>query len=145
MVKSLNNYIIEKLKLSKNTIEEKENEYIESIFKIISVDIDSVPNLKEKILDWLNNYNKTLYCYTPNFYYNYEKIYLKKEELFKKISVNNISIEKILKVFNKIKENNNIWDGEDRINKIYYDDFNLAIILNDYDENEPILIEKTHV
>lgn len=144
IMNNLNTYIIEKLKLNKD-IKDNSNEYIESIFKIISTDPDSTPNLKEKILDWLGDYNKTLYCYTNNFYYDYEKIYLKKKELHKKVMVTSSLTQTILNVFKQIKEKNNRWPGEGRIYEIYYDDFNLAVILKDYDRNEPILIEKTRI
>lgn len=144
IMNNLNTYIIEKLKLNKD-IKDNSNEYIESIFKVISTDPDSTSNLKEKILDWLGDYNKTLYCYTNTFYYDYEKIYLKKKELYKKVMVNSSLTQTILNVFKQIKEKNNRWPGEGRIYEIYYDDFNLAVLLKDYDRNEPILIEKTRI
>lgn len=144
IMNNLNTYIIEKLKLNKD-IKDNSNEYIESIFKVISTDPDSTPNLKEKILDWLGDYNKTLYCYINTFYYDYEKIYLKKKELYKKVMVNSSLTQTILNVFKQIKEKNNRWPGEGRIYEIYYDDFILAVILKDYDRNEPILIEKTRI
>ena len=144
IMNNLSQYIIEKLKLNKDTIG-KENEYIESIFKVISTDINSTPNLKEKILDWLGDYSKTLYCYTNDFYYDYEKIYLKKKELYKKVAVTSSLKQTILNVFKQIKEKNNKWYGEGRIHEIYYDDFNLAVILKDYNKNEPILIEKVKI
>ncbi len=146
IMNNLSQYIIEKLKLNKDTTIEKGNEYIESIFKVICTDINSTPNLKEKILDWLGNYSKTLYCYTTNFYYDYEKIYLKKKELYEKVAVTSVSLSQtIINVFKQIKEKNNKWPGEGRIHEIYYDDLNLAIILKDYDRNEPILIEKVKI
>ena len=146
IMNNLSRYIIEKLKLNKDTTIEKENKYIESIFKVISTDINSTPKLKEKILNWLGNYNKTLYCYTTHFYFDYENIYFKKKELYEKVSVTSVSFKQtILNVFNQIKEKNNKWSGEGRIHEIYYDDFNLGIILKDYPKNEPILIEKVKI
>lgn len=140
---NLNNYIIEKLHINKDS-KYKPN-YIEGIFKILGKPQQKFNEQAKAIEEWINDYNKYLYCYICGS----KILEFNEEERTKfnknyKISINRLDIkgfDKLIKdtidsmkvIYNDHQESD-IW-------KIEVTDYDLMITT--YDDAYPIFFEKS--
>lgn len=140
---NLNNYIIEKLHINKDS-KYKPN-YIEGIFKILDKPQQEFNEQAEAIEEWIGDYNKYLYCYICGSkileFNTEEKTKFNKNY---KISINRLDIkgfDKLIKdtidsmkaIYNDHQESD-IW-------KIEVTDYDLMITTSD--DAYPIFFEKS--
>ena len=141
-MKELNNYIIEKLHINKDS-KYKPN-YIDGIFKILDKPLQEFNGQAEAIKEWIGDYNKYLYCYIHGSkYLNFNEEERTKFNKNYKISINQLNIggfDKLIKdmsdsmkaIYNDHQQSD-IW-------KIEVTDYDLMITT---DDAYPIFFEKS--
>lgn len=142
-MKNINNYIIEKLKINKDS-KYKPN-YIDGIFKILDKPQQEFNEQAEAIKEWIGDYNKYLYCYIHGSkYLDFDEEERTKFNKNYKISINRLDIGGFDKLIKKVSslmktlfndhQKSNIW-------KIEATDYDLMITT--YDDAYPIFFEKS--
>ena len=144
-MKKLDTYIIEKLRINKDT-KSNYKSYIDGILFILGIEdiVNDKSKVKNKILDWLGDYSKTLYCYCSKKDYD-NRLAKVKEELDAKISFSPIENSLMAKAINLTDKK--VYDGrkegDDIVEKILISDYDIAIYL--FDKLYPIIFEKSKI
>ena len=133
VVKQLNKYIIEKLKINKDS--KLENvDYISDIIDIFHVEFNE--KSENCFIQWLNDYDKTLWCYFNELEYRYVK-----KGRINKISLNP-SDAITMKQAEDIADQANVYKANDAfITEIKLSQFALAIYIKH--KTWPIVFEKS--
>ena len=142
-MKRINNYILEKLKINKDT--NIENNYLEDILIIIDALETANDKVKELINTWLNDYSNTLYCYCSDKEYK-DRLEGLKSDISDKISINKIDNSLMAKAIN-LASGATIYhgkdDGNDVIEKIQDSQYDIAFYI--YGKIYPIIFEKSKI
>lgn len=139
---NLNNYIIEKLHINKDS-KYKPN-YIEGIFKILDKSQQEFNEQAEAIKEWIGDYNKYLYCYIyGSKYLSFNKEKRTKFNKNYKISINRLDIKGFDKLINDMVDSMKVIynNQQSDILKISVTDYDLMITTS-YDAY-PIFFEKS--
>ena len=133
VVKQLNTYIIEKLKINKDS--KLDNiDYISDIIDIFHVEFNE--KAENCFIQWLNDYDKTLWCYFNELEYRYVK-----KGRINKISLNP-SDAITMKQAEDIADQANVYKANDAfITEIKLSQFALAIYIKH--KTWPIVFEKS--
>lgn len=138
IVNNLKEYIIEKLKINKNT--SIKSNYIDSILDII--DVHDNDKVKEIIENWLGDYSKHLYCYVSKF--DYKDLKDEVEKYYDdKISITPIN-DDLMKKAMDLANQSQVYKGKDKekISSITLSQLDLAVYFGTF---FPIIFEKTKI
>ena len=120
-MKQLTSYIIEKLKINKNS--ETKDSLIDNILEII--DIKDNSKIKEIFEHWISGYSKKLYCYVSDIDYKFRY----KDFKFDNISINQVN-DSLLKKAKDLANQSTVYkqkDEDDEIDKITLSQNDLAV------------------
>ena len=136
-MKTINNYILEKLKINKNS-KVSVNSLVDNMLEIIDVN-DNI-KIKDIFENWTSGYNKKLYCYVSDVDYKFR---------YKDFSYDNISINKVndslIKKAEDIANQSTVYkkkNDDDKINKITFSQNDLAVYITGW---RPVIFEKIKI
>lgn len=142
-MKRLNRYILEKLRINKDT-KQVSKTYLDDMLLILDIEKDCKDKVKEIINNWIGDYKKTVYCFCSIKEYN-DRLKEIKYDIESKISFSQVDdtlMKKAIELTNGTVYKGEV-DNDNVVEKILMSQYDLAIFL--FNKKEPIIFEKSHI